>query len=218
MRKSVAPGVQREDHPSWGVYWLYGTKEALVASGLVKVDWFVEEGQKDARGRNRRGKTLVVDGRDIETVVPAKGPCKVRIGPTEAEREECNARYIASKREEQEKTLFNVIATHVQRELESLPSSREAFRERIKGEFSLWVENGVSKCRGWAGYGLAPDVLEQFEEAVSEIAHILNTGRIVFNRADREKYVFGVHRKLAEADPTFRNFLSTVSNIDPQVQ
>lgn len=74
---TVAPGVQRNDC-DWG-YSLEGTKDNLLASGLVKPHWFIEPNMEDGHGRTVRSKRLVDDGRNIETTLPARGFAFVRV-------------------------------------------------------------------------------------------------------------------------------------------
>ena len=82
-RKIVAPGVTE-------YVWLQGrmlkgTKEALIASGLVKPEWFVAPGPVDKKGRRPRHNELTVDGREIRTSEPARGNWTVCIFFTESE-------------------------------------------------------------------------------------------------------------------------------------
>ncbi len=64
---TIAPGVTRSDH-FWG-YDLKGTKDALLASGLAKEEWFCN---------GRRGK----DGRRLTTVYFKIGGNRARCRPT----------------------------------------------------------------------------------------------------------------------------------------
>lgn len=97
---TVAPGVTRDDWP--GTWRFYGTKEALIASGLFRAEWFVEPGLRHHRG-TRRSKTQRVDGLRITTTIPPKGTCVACIQKTKEEIAEYEARE-ASKDLERTKT------------------------------------------------------------------------------------------------------------------
>lgn len=56
---TVAPGVVREEFVSG--YWLTGTKEALLASGLAKEEWFWN-GRRGKNGRRLMTVFFKVDG------------------------------------------------------------------------------------------------------------------------------------------------------------
>src|SRR5260221_143145 len=87
---TVAPGVTRRQC-FWG-YYLEGSKDALIASGLAHADWFIAPGERDKRGRVARSKKLKIDGHLVETRVPDKGPAFVGFHYTAQERERAEQR------------------------------------------------------------------------------------------------------------------------------
>jgi len=61
---TVAPGVTREDCPLGNSYRLHGGKDALIASGLVKPEWF-PDGPWGKRSKKIRHRHTDEDGRRI---------------------------------------------------------------------------------------------------------------------------------------------------------
>jgi hypothetical protein len=98
MKKQIAPGVTREES-GWG-WLLTGTKEALIANGCAKADWFVTGEQHDKAGRVIRRKRQVVEGREVVTVLLPSGRAQVHISFTEDER---RAAEEASNKQEEER-------------------------------------------------------------------------------------------------------------------
>jgi len=80
---TVAPGVTR-NNCHWG-YYLEGTMDALIASGLTKKSWFSDWSERRANGNVVRLKRLFIDGRNVETTRPARGECLVRVHYTQDE-------------------------------------------------------------------------------------------------------------------------------------
>jgi hypothetical protein len=81
---AIAPGVTREEFGCWG-YQFVGTKDALIRSALAQESWFVALGERDRLGRMARSKKFEIDGRRVETRVPATGPAYVTFRYTDAE-------------------------------------------------------------------------------------------------------------------------------------
>jgi len=214
---TVAPGVRRQES-DWGTS-LSGAKDALIASGLVKGDWFIEDGLVDHRGRTQRTKKQMVDGRYIETTIRAKGPAQAFISFTDEERQESNKRCQAEVEAAAARARFKYAAERADLELRVLPSSHEDFREYILCGFRVSLEQLHRKCKeGVGGYRLAPEALEEFEEAAEELLAAVMEGRTLFNADSRARREAEIRKGLAEQDPTFQGFMTSVVKIDAEVQ
>ncbi|MEK6594696.1 MAG: hypothetical protein AABZ67_16625 [Pseudomonadota bacterium] len=85
--KVVAPGVTRKISDGWAkTHILTGEKDALIASGLVKTEWFWDGLTRDKRGRVRRKKETTVDGQRIVVEARANYPVTVEFHNIAAER------------------------------------------------------------------------------------------------------------------------------------
>lgn len=197
-RITVAPGVARED--GYRGYYLYGSKEALIASGHAKISWFTN-GELDKRGRVMRTKTLTADnGRGVRTTSPAKGPCQVYVPYTEAERE------AARIREE-----LNRAKTEEKKRIDELPSTHEQFREdtaRIVERFVNIVRGMLADGHG--GYRFESEVLDAFDIATANILRAVAEGRSRFNPEARKARLAEIKAQTAKKDPGLQRFLNKV--------
>lgn len=192
---TVAPGVKRSDH-FWG-YSLTGSKDALIASGLVKPDWFVRVGLKNKRGHTMRTKRLEIDGRLIESTVPACGHANVRFSYTQEEQD------AARDREELRKARVYETA-----EIAKLPNSHERYRQVTSEIFRQWLgalRNALNRPSG--GYHYAYEVLAEFDDAVADIEHALATARTLYDPKERAREIAGFKAKTAKADPALQRFM-----------
>jgi hypothetical protein len=73
----VAPGVTRINC-IWG-YWLEGTKEALLRSGLALPGWFVEASSPATPAQVTHTVKAIHNGNPVLCIQPGKGLCHVRI-------------------------------------------------------------------------------------------------------------------------------------------
>ena len=81
----IFPGVTRGD-AIYG-YWLEGTKEALLRSGLAKPEWFLDGREKNPHGKTIRTVRVEQDGNCIECTQPARGLCEIRFHTGKDERD-----------------------------------------------------------------------------------------------------------------------------------
>jgi hypothetical protein len=199
---TVAPGVERTDW--WCGYLLSGSKGALIAAGLAESSWFIDDAARDARGRRRRLKITIVDNREVRTRTPARGPCSVRVEYSEQEKQ--TSRFREELREAKAKEAH---------ELACLATSHEHFRLAVMDVLKRYLSNGrviLSISNG--GYRFAPEVLDEFDSAVSDICQAFAEGRTLFNPEARKQEIAEIKARTAKLDPGLQRFLSTIEMKD----
>lgn len=72
----IVPGVTLTNC-HWG-YYLEGTKDALLRSGLARSEWFLDGREKTRYGKTIRTVYTDQDGMRVECNQPAHGLCSVR--------------------------------------------------------------------------------------------------------------------------------------------
>src|SRR5690606_21591058 len=76
-----APGVTRQ----MAVCAVFrGRRDALIAAGVAAPDWFQDGSERDVRGRVRRRRKFMMDGRLVRTL-ESPGMCEVQISYNETE-------------------------------------------------------------------------------------------------------------------------------------
>ena len=191
-----APGVVRID-----CYWGYdveGKKAALIAAGQAEEAWFPDGKSRDPRGRVVRTLRVVHEGRKVTISQKGNGDCfALRVCYTEEER---------ARRALAENSL------KVQRKLDALPASAQAFRVRcaralelILASFLLGVSN--PKCDG---YRLHPETIGELERIAGDARNVVETGKVLFSAAARAAYEQSLKSELARSDPDLQKFLGSL--------
>lgn len=116
----IAPGVTRYDRTH--SYRLEGTKGDLIAGGFAQASWFVADGEHDKYGRIARSKKMQIDGRRVETRVPAKGLAYIDMYYTDAEVEAERERRRAAEDRASQRDMEEL----EQMELDEIPDSPRA--------------------------------------------------------------------------------------------
>jgi len=97
----IFPGVTRGD--SVYGYWLEGTKDALLQSGMAKSEWFLDGREKNPHGKTIRTVYAEQDGIAVECNQPARGLCSIRFFTGKDERDPATVEQL---RERSLSTLF----------------------------------------------------------------------------------------------------------------
>jgi len=204
---TVAQGVTRMQC-CWG-FVLEGQKEALIASGLALDEWFIKPGLLNKRGQVRRSKRLVVDGREIQTTLPAKGPATVQVRFTEAE---CNAHEESEKNKQGHQS-----ASGRDPNLANLTSADD-YRHALQRFVPTLISNpnclkefdGVKSNDGYV-YGITPESRERIEDAIRDMYFALRDVDVYRRkydaRTDAEKEAACQAVTAAEMDQSFQRFL-----------
>jgi hypothetical protein len=196
---SIEHGVSREDL-WWGRIWK-GTKEGLLAGGIVKEDWLADGSERDKRGRVVHSKKIEHAGRTFDVRRKSRRRYEVWESYSEAERIE------REKRRELEKELHQVTEL-----LASLPTSHQQFRSRRRAyvaKFMALPLQIVSSTQ-FAGYRYSPQALAEIAEARDELLRCLLQGETLFSAKARAEEIAGLKAKAAAADPGLQAFLKRV--------
>jgi len=200
--REVAPGVLRYDGPDF--YYLQGRKDALVASGLVRPEWFPTLQERNKRGYVKRTRTVEHEGRRVECRQASTHKYLVYFSCTEEER---TRREALKDFEEAQKS--------EDKEMRCLPSSHDEYRAETVERVERFVEHiitffcGDSSMR-WTGYSYAPEVLEEISLHFQEIRGLLETGRTVFDKQKQQARIAEIKSKTAAANPELRKFLGSL--------
>lgn len=198
----VAPGVVRHDCGWNRFHYLEGSRQALIASGLVRPEW-LPNGERDSRGRVKRTRKSWVDGRLIQATKTSTHRHLVYFHRTPEEQGRAEGRW------EYDKALADE-----QKELRGMPRSHEDYREETARTVEYVIDQMAIKffCvpREFHGYYYAPEVIEELQIKVQEIREILEDGRTLFDRKAHQKRIAEVKSKTASADPELRKFLDSL--------
>jgi hypothetical protein len=204
-KKNVAPGVTREDF-HWG-YMLEGRKEALLAAGLAKHEWFPDGVQRNNRGGIIRTVKFEHEGRGAYCRQERKNWFLVGINYSEEERDRWHE--ASELREEYEKAL-----TDEKKEIAHMPTSHEQYREKSVRRWEIMFEERFTDIFGpheYHGFSYAPEVLAAVDLKMAEIRGILETGRTLYSAERQQARIAEVRAKVAAADPDVRAFLDRVT-------
>jgi len=171
--KLIAPGVK---HSEWCSSDRYeGTKEALIAAKIAEPHWFEDLSQKWRGGKIKRTKYLTVNGRHVETTVPAQGYCTVTVRCTPEEEQERRAR------DERERERQREIAL-----LDAEPKAPDQYRERCRQDAILALSQvqyavGFRSARGASKepFRFDDDTIRSIREHLAEIVDLIDEGGIV---------------------------------------
>ncbi|MBI3043561.1 MAG: hypothetical protein HYY78_12145 [Betaproteobacteria bacterium] len=182
---TVAPGVTRINC-SWG-YYLEGKKEQIIAAGLAKPSWFTDPKERNKRGQIVRSKTQLIDGRRIDTTLPASGRCFVRFHYTDSER----------------------VKIERAKNCKYEPKTAQEFRRDSENAAKSFLFS-LHRLTGWhaenAPYRYDDEALESLRENIAEILLTIRDGRIVKLR-DAINFERLEATLQAESDPQFQRFM-----------
>lgn len=193
---NVAPGVVKRES-FWGHYF-EGSKEALVAAGVAREEWF-----PDGKGRNRRGKVIRTlcfehEGRRVECRKPKSGRCYLSFTYSGEERQR-----------HEERIKFERALSGAKTRIDNLPDSYDDYRTRAAHHGPQSIDGFLTAyCRdGYGGYRFAPEVIEAVQDKLEEIAEILSTGRVLFSEDRRREVISEIRAETAASDPGLRKLL-----------
>jgi hypothetical protein len=196
-----APGVKRTD--SVRGFCLQGRKDALIASGLLRVEWFPTLTERNKRGNVVRTACTMHEGREIEIRHDGGQRYTAFCRHSDEER----ARY-------EEREQFEEAQAEEQKELAGMPTSHEAYRARAVRLFETMFEDTIVEFFGkrqYHGYSYAPEVLAAIEAKMQEAREILETGRTLYSQERQDARIAAIRAVTAEADPGLRAFLERVT-------
>lgn len=185
--QEFSAGVTREAC-FWGDVYS-GTREALLAAGLVETPWFPgEPGQKKTVGCGRRGGLIIKVRRTGKNKFDAYVPCGD---------EERNARETAEC---------------VRRELDEIPISIRDFRERVLGRMKTNIGACVyAALEGEHGYIYSPEARERIKNAIFGLANLLATERIELDPTARAASITAIHAMAAKENAPLQAFLRGIA-------
>jgi hypothetical protein len=198
----VAPGVERcECHSG---YLLFGRKEDLLASKLVRPEWFPAPGERNSRGQVCRTKNSEYEGRSIRCSQKSARRFCVRVDYSEEDRER-----------HRERVHYEKLLAEEEKELRAMSTSADEYRmgaERwIVDTLESFIGTFAADHQKYDGYCYAPEVLEALDLKVQELRGILEIGRVFFNAAARAARLAEIKAKTAAANPDLRAFLGRVT-------
>jgi hypothetical protein len=162
-----------------------GTKEALIATGLFKEEWFPDEA-----GTQKRSAKRVVDGRDITIVRQTKRLFFGSIHYTDEERE----RYQALQQQRK-------CADEFRKAIDCFPRSAEAFRahhvRRAQIDGSVFMEFIGPDAVWGGGYSFAPESQDEIREAFEDLIAAISDARVVFSGKERARCLRALREKYA---------------------
>jgi len=188
--------VQREDF-YWG-YILKGTKDALVATGCAKEDWFPSGQRRDKRGRVVRTICLKHDGRNVRCTWGRDSLFHLRFSYSEDEMGHFEA-----------KQRFKLALAEEEKELRAMPNSHEEYRSRCSRVVSEMCQQIASHYCGagkWHGYSYGPETFDALAMKVQEIRNLLETGRTSFSKSVHDRRIAEIRSQTSEADSEYSRF------------
>ncbi len=200
---STKPGCDENDWRNlldseycWGRIYR-GSREQLLAAGIVKENQLPGEPGVNAKTQ-------------LQTQTPDGHRLKIR---RQHKRFEVWWRFSEDDiRIRENKERLDKALQQEKRLLSTMPCSHEQYRKKI----SLFVVEEMFKIRfrllehGCGGYCYAPEVLQQFDEAVAEIKVTLDEGRTFFNERHRRADIAEIRALTAKADLGLQGFINQI--------
>jgi hypothetical protein len=198
---TVAPGVTLEDFV-YG-YWMKGTKQALLASGLAKEEWFWN-GRRSANGRRLRTVHFRIDGKRA-TCRPQSWTDGEYMIEVHYSAEESNRRHKVLQQEQE-------VAAAREAEklaLAALPTNLENYRaDTVNIVASAIRAIRMVTMAPSGGYGFSPEVMTEINDAAITILQAVKTSNIRFRAVDRAAQVAKIKHEMVKIDSKFSAFMT----------